>query len=368
MPQPPRTPRRWQIKHADCLKALPTLDNSSVDVVITDPPYGINANNMRWDRPSTLDPTRKPGRRAPRADPATAFQNFSAQWSAQCLRVLKPGAHLAAFAAPRTFHLLARGLEEAEFEIRDVLMWIQGQGYPATQVLPDGLGTGLKPAWEPILLARKPLDGTVAHNLAEYGTGAMNIDACRIAPTPEDCPSEGRTHGGRRIAASERGRWPANLLLSHGRSCIRGRCERDCPIGLLGERHRFFYAAKAPRRERDAGCEQLPRRVVQTLKVGARNVRLCEENPVANIHPTVKPIELMRWLVRLLTPTGGLVLDPFTGSGSTGAAAVLEGARFLGIEREAVYVPIARARITHWAREARSPAGATKPSPRRSRT
>jgi site-specific DNA-methyltransferase (adenine-specific) len=351
MRQPQRTPRRWQIKQADCLKALPTLDATSVDVVITDPPYGINANNMRWDRPSTLDPAREPGRRRPRVDPAPAFQSFSAQWSGECLRVLKPGAHLAAFAAPRTFHLLARGLEEAGFELRDVLMWLQGQGYPATQVLPDGLGTGLKPAWEPILLARKPTDGSIEQNLAEHGTGAMNIDACRIELTPEDCPNEGRTHG-RRVTASPRGRWPANLLLSHGRSCTRSRCEDDCPITLLGERHRFFYAAKASRRERDAGCEQLPRRVVQTYKIGAKNVELCNENPVANIHPTVKPIELMRWLVRLLTPPRGLVLDPFAGSGSTGAAAILEDVRFLGIEREAAYVPTARARITYWSRQA----------------
>jgi len=178
----------------------------------------------------------------------------------------------------------------------------------------------------------------------------MNIDACRIELAPEDCPDEGRAHG-QRITASPRGRWPANLVLSHGHACTRSRCERDCPVSMLGERQRFFYAAKASRRERDAGCEQLPRRVVQTYKIGARNVRLCEENPVANIHPTVKPIDLMRWLVRLLTPPGGLVLDPFAGSGSTGAAAVLEGARFLGIEREDDYIPIARARIKHWARQ-----------------
>ncbi len=359
-------PRRWQIKNADCLKALPTLDAASVDVIITDPPYGINFNNMTWDRPSALDPAHKPGRRAPNADPSAAFQSFSAQWSAECLRVLKPGGHLAAFAAPRTFHLLARGLEEAGLELRDVLMWIQGQGYPATRVLPGGLGTGLKPAWEPIMLARRPLDGSTEHNLAEHGTGAMNIDACRVELSQQDCPTEGRAHG-RRITASPQGRWPANLLLSHGESCNGAQCEPDCPIGLLGERHRFFYAAKASRRERDAGCEALPRRVVQTFKIGARNEQLCEDHPVANIHPTVKPIDLMRWLVRLLTPPGGLVLDPFAGSGSTGAAALLEGARFLGIEREAAYVPIARARITHWSRQGPR-CQAARRSPQRHRT
>lgn len=365
MRQPKHTQRRrWQIRHADCLHVLPTLEAASVDALITDPPYGINCNGMAWDRPTRLDPGHVPGkrRRQPSENPNEAFQGFSHEWSSACLHTLKPGGHLAAFAAPRTAHRLTCGLEEAGYEIRDVLMWLQGQGYPATRVLPNGLGTGLKPSWEPIVLARKPLDGTLEHNLALHGTGAMNIDACRLALTPQDCPSQGRTHG-RRITASQKGRWPANLLLSHGNACSDGGCEPDCPIQQLGERHRFFYAAKAPRRERDAGCERLPRRVVQTYKIGARNEQLCEEHPVANIHPTVKPIELMRWLIRLLTPPGGLVLDPFAGSGSTGAAAMLEGARFLGIEREADYIPIARTRIGHWARQARSSA-----APRAART
>ena len=341
--------RRWQVKQADCFTALPRLDADSVDAIVTDPPYGIGVNGMAWDRPARLDPSKPAGkRRRASENPNQAFQEFSREWSSACLHSLKPGGHLAAFAAPRTAHRLACGLEEAGYELRDVLMWLQGQGYPATRVLPGGLATGLKPAWEPIILARKPLDGTLDHNLKKHGTGAMNIDAPRIALSSQDCPSAARAHG-QRITASERGRWPANLILSHARTCAAMRCEPDCPIGLLGERHRFFYAAKAARHERDAGCEELPRRVVQTFKIGAHNEQLCAEHPVANIHPTVKPIDLMRWLVRLLTPRGGLVLDPFTGSGSTGAAAVLERARFFGIEREADYVPIARARIAHWA-------------------
>lgn len=354
MPARTGTRRRWQVKQADCFAALPRLDADSVDAIITDPPYGIAVNGMEWDRPARLDPSTPAGKRRRRRsseNPNHAFQAFSRAWSSACLHSLKPGGHLAAFAAPRTAHRLACGLEEAGYEIRDVLMWLHGQGYPATRVLPGGRGTGLKPAWEPIILARKPLDGTLDHTLRTHGTGAINIDATRIALSPHDCPSGGRTHG-RRITASQRGRWPANLLLSHGAKCTGARCEPDCPVGLLGDRHRFFYAAKAPRRERDAGCEELPRRIVQTFKIGAKNEQLCKDNPVANIHPTVKPIELMRWLVRLLTPPGGLVLDPFAGSGSTGATAVLEGARFLGIEREAEYVPIARARITYWARQA----------------
>lgn len=345
-----RNPRRWQIKYADCLKALPKLEADSVDAVITDPPYGINFNGMKWDNAKKLDPARPPGQYHSRTRPSVAFQTFCAEWASECLRVLKPGGHLAAFGGTRTAHLLACGLEEAGFEIRDVLMWIHGQGFPAERQLPHGQGSRLKPAYEPILLARKPITGTLKQNLAKYGTGALNIDACRIGLSSQDCPGEGRTHK-RNFTASEKGRWPANLLLSHGRRCTNRRCERACPIELLGECHRFFYAAKANRREREAGCEQLPRRTVQTFKIGAKNERLCKDNPVANIHPTVKPIELMRWLVRLLTPPGGLVLDPFAGSGSTGAAAVLEGARFLGIEREGDYIPIARARIKHWARQ-----------------
>ena len=237
-------------------------------------------------------------------------------------------------------------------------MWLQGQGYPATRVLPDGLGTGLKPAWESIILARKPLlDRSLDATLAKHGTGALNIDTCRLPLGPEDCQNEGRHHdrGGR---VTQRGRWPANLLLSHGEGCTAELCAPGCPAGALAERHRFFYCAKAPRREREAGCEDLPRRVVQTLKTSTHAERASAENPVANIHPTVKPIDLMRWLVRLVNPRGGLVLDPFTGSGSTGIAAVLEGARFHGIERDTNYVPIARARITHWSRRpARAEAG-----------
>jgi DNA modification methylase len=356
MSRPPRAPRRWQVIHGDCLKVLPKQDAASIDSVVTDPPYGIGITGMKWDNARKLDPARPRGQYHSRTSPSIAFQTFCVEWASECLRVLKPGGHLAAFGGTRTAHLLACGIEEAGFEIRDTLMWIQGQGFPSAPALPNGLGVRLKPAYEPILLARRPLDGTLDQNLAQYGTGALNIDHCRIGGSPQRCPGEGRTHA-RTGKASEQGRWPANLLLSHARRCTRSRCERDCPIELLGERHRFFYCAKAPRREREAGCEQLPRRTTQTFKIGAEQEKEARARPVANIHPTVKPIELMRWLVRLITPPEGLVLDPFTGSGSTGAAVVLEGARFHGIELERDYIPIARARITHWARQRRD--GAT---------
>ncbi len=259
---------------------------------------------------------------------------------------------MAAFSATRTGHLLACGLEDAGFELRDLLVWLHGNGYPGTRPTEGGLATGLKPAVEPILLARKPLEGTLESNLSIYGTGALNINAGRIVSGDESYSTPGRNH-------RRQGRWPANLLLSHSPRCTQTRCQRDCPVELLGTRRRFFYCAKPTRRERDAGCERLARRTTQAYKIGAQWEARAKTNPVANIHPTVKPLDLMRWLVRLLTPPprnpgrGGIVLDPFAGSGSTGAAAVLEGARFLGIEREAAYVPIARARIKHYAKTER---------------
>jgi DNA modification methylase len=372
-----RRPRRWRIEHADCLKALPKLAPESVDAIITDPPYGIGFNGMAWDGTAIRAAARtdlkqrethgtarrnrgcsafgNPSSYAGSYDNSQtgllAFQTFSTRWAAECLRVLKPGGHMAVFGGPRTFHRLACGVEEAGFELRDVLMWIFGQGFPKSLNLTGpatGWGTALKPAYEPILLARKPLQGTTAQNHARHRTGALHIDACRVGASNRKCPAEGRTHNPAR-AASSLGRWPANLALIHAPSCTNTRCAGDCPAGLLDERQRFFYAAKASRAEREAGCEQLARQTVQTFQIGRENNERARENPVRNIHPTVKPIELMRWLVRLLTPTGGLVLDPFAGSGSTGAAAVLEGASFLGIEREDGYVPIARARIRHWA-------------------
>jgi DNA modification methylase len=347
MTPPLHTRRRWEVRHADCLLLLPRLDASSIDAVVTDPPYGISINNMSWDSPRRLDPMRAPTRVRSRTSPRMAFQGFCAEWATQCFRVLKPGAHLAAFSSPRTAHLLACGLEDAGFELRDQLVWLRGSGHPGTRT-ESGLATHLRPAVEPILLARKPLKGTLGSNLSIYGTGALNINASRIISGEESCAATGRSH-------RRQDRWPASLLLSHSPRCTRSHCVRDCPVELLGTRHRFFYCARATRSERNAGCEHLPRHTTQTYKIRAQCGARAKASPVANIHPTVKPLDLMRWLVRLLTPPrntgdGAIVLDPFTGSGSTGAATVLEGARFLGVEREAAYVPIARARIKHWAK------------------
>ncbi len=343
--------RSWRIMQADCLHALAELQNASVEAVITDPPYGIGLNGMAWDRPRARSsrageaPSRvAQGARCKRGSDraslrnATSFQAFSGSWAGECRRVLRPGGYLAAFGSPRTSHRLACALEEVGFELRDTLMWLHAQGFPKSRGLgpgAEGWGTTLKPAYEPILLARKPLAGSTAENRAAHGTGALHIEACRVSAPGRD------------------GRWPANVLLSHGRRCRTAACQSDCPVGVLDARARFFFCAKPSRRERDSGCERLPRRTTQTFKIGARGERRASANPVANIHPTVKPVELMRWLVRLIAPAEGLVLDPFAGSGSTGIAAVLERRLFIGIEREPDYVRIARARIASSARRLR---------------
>jgi DNA modification methylase len=294
-----------------------------VDAVITDPPYGIGFGGEAWDGGQLTD--------------AATFQAWTSAWATEALRVLKPGGWLAAFGTPRTFHRLVAGVEDAGFDVRDQLLWLYGQGVPKSRLRAGGLGTTLKPAYEPIVLARKPFEGSLDTNLAVHDTGALQIDAARV-PRADD----------------GRGFWPANVVLTHSDRCRPGRCEDDCPAALI-DRHyphehalsRLFYAPKANRKEREAGCEELPLSEVPIYPRGGGSTRL-----VRNIHPTVKPLALMRWLARLLCPPGGTALDPFTGSGSTGAGCVLEGRRFVGIEREGRYADVARARIEHWASEA----------------
>jgi site-specific DNA-methyltransferase (adenine-specific) len=282
---------------------------------------------------------------------------------AECLRVLKPGGHLLAFAGTRTQHRMAVRIEDAGFEIRDMIAWVYGSGFPKSHNLKDewqGWGTALKPALEPITVARKPFPGTVAANVLAHGTGGLNVDGCRVGTEVIKSNGEGagglqkgaKAHGARpyvnglahKATPSEHaGRWPANLIHDGSEEVVglfpvtgaskatpRNNGEfksvakgRDLPHVTFGHDDnggsaaRFFYCAKASKRDRDEG----------------------------NTHPTVKPTDLMRYLCRLVTPPGGVVLDPFMGSGSTGKAAILEGFQFIGIEREAEYVQIAKARI-----------------------
>lgn len=271
-----------------------------------------------------------------RLAPGEAFELWTASWAEQALRVAKPGAFLAAFGSPRTAHRLACGLERAGFELRDCLIWLYGTGMPKSRKLPGGRATTLKPAYEPIILARRPPAEPIERNVARHGTGALNVEACRVEH-----------------------RFPANVVVSHELECRPDECVSGCAIRMVeasaqatrcGARDgmsasRLFYCPKASRRERDAGCEQLEPAELDLFP----NARNGSHPPKAtNPHPTVKPLALMRWLTRLTSPPGGLVLDPFCGSGSTGCAAALEDRGFLGIEREAAYAAIARSRIEHW--------------------
>jgi len=417
-----------------------------------------------------------------------AMQEWHQAWAAQALRILKPGGHLLAFGGTRTYHRLACAIEDAGFEIRDCIVWMYGSGFPksldvskaidkaagaerevmgkyrvpadsdagnAGEVIrsdddaagifgvtsgiegrditapatPEaqqwqGWGTALKPAHEPIVVARKPLVGTVSQNVLQHGTGALNVDGTRIGyqgeadqasakPGGKATAKSGALAGGTQNdnsrsefqADNTKGRWPANVILDE-----QAAAELDAQTGELGKSSggvnpggpfidggwggggtspnagglgdtggasRFFYTAKTSRSERNAGLEGFEAKQ-QNSENGARtyNDRCAncgkkfvgsEDSRCAcpigekvtdktvyvnrNNHPTVKPIELMRWLIRLVTPPGGTVLDPFTGSGSTGCAAVLEGFDFIGIEREAEYVAIAEARIAHWYRQ-----------------
>jgi len=323
--------RRWALVQAEAMALLGQLPTASVDAIVTDPPYGLGFHGEAWDGGDLAH--------------GQGFEAFTRWWGEQALRLLKPGGYLAACGAPRTVHRLVAGLEDAGLEVRDQLLWLYGSGLPKSRRLVGGIGSALKPAYEPIVLARAPLDRatpTITANRARHGTGALNIDAARIpkAGTPD-----------------VEGYWPAHLALGHDEDCDepRGECVPDCVVPLIDRLaapqqaagappfSRLFYAAKAARAEREAGCEQLEARVSPIFMHG-------EGSPKArsNVHPTVKPIGLMRWIVRLVVPPGGVVLDPFTGSGSTGIAAVLEGRQFVGIERQAEYMQIARARLRHW--------------------
>ncbi|HEJ2644035.1 TPA: DNA-methyltransferase [Pseudomonas aeruginosa] len=401
----------------DCLQVLKTFPDNSFDSVVTDPPYGIRFMGKAWDG---ADIEARAARRAempshaPDAGPngghrsvaaeagkydltpkgMLAFQAFTLEWAAECLRVLKPGGHLLSFASPRTYHHMAVGIEMAGFEIRDQIMWVFGSGFPKSHNLSgeyEGWGTALKPGHEPICMARKPLAGTVARNVLAHGTGALNIDGCRIPSEPMR-PNTGAGGLPRRREDEQRGpgavsqphaggRWPANLihdgspevvaLFPHTKSGVmKGgtiRAAQDAPgsvcygtyggnatsadtFGDEGSAARFFYCAKATRRDRNEGCEHMDRKPLHWPS-GSQNPGSFQsegtEKTSQNNHPTVKPTDLMAYLVRLVTPPGGKVLDPFTGSGSTGKAAIRDGFEFVGIEREAPYLAIAEARIAH---------------------
>jgi len=410
------------VRRGDCRDVLRELGDASVDAVVCDPPYELGFMGRSWD--------------------ASGIAYDAGLWR-EVLRVLKPGGHLLAFGGSRTYHRMACAIEDAGFDVRDCMMWVYGSGFPksldvskaidkaagaerevvstkpaygiggngcfgghsdgavASITLPatddarqwQGWGTALKPAHEPIVVARKPLQGTVAANVLTHGTGAINVDGCRTGTTVETWPASrsyapGQMqpgHVGKTIATgpAPAGRWPANVILSHDPACSED-CAPGCPCAAMDAQSDgasrffkqlpinaddlvpFFYGAKASRSEREAGCEGLPSRIPPAVecqvdfdKSGLQSPRAGTgrtAGAVRNSHPTVKPIAVMRHLVRLVTPPGGLVLDPFTGSGTTGIACVREGVSFLGIEREEEYHAIATARTAHARPDVQAPA------------
>jgi site-specific DNA-methyltransferase (adenine-specific) len=409
-------PPTHQILVGDCIEMMRTLPDNSIDSVVTDPPYGIRFMGKSWDGKDIEDraayrasmPSHASacgpngGHRSIAAeagkydltpDGMRAFQAFTLEWAIECLRVLKPGGHLLSFAAARTYHHMAVGIEMAGFEIRDQIMWVFGSGFPKSHNLKgehEGKGTALKPAHEPICMARKPFTGTVADNVAVHGTGALNIDACRIgvvdAAYARNCSGD-RGHDGTRsneekgatdlragggTAAS--GRWPANLIHDGSAEVVAlfpAQAGASAPVtgneptangfsgavkysgmrervagafhGDSGSAARFFYCAKTSRTDRHEGLTNPGPQFTR-----GTTLRKVENTPTTgNIHPTVKPTDLMAYLLRLVTPACGVALDPFMGSGSTGKAAIREGFRFIGCEIDEQYAAIARARIEH---------------------
>jgi len=412
------------IRVGDCLETLRTLADCSVDAVVTDPPYGLGKEpDPRDVLRAWLDGEEfQPGGAGFMGRAWDAFVPSPLVW-AECLRVLKPGGHLVAFAGSRTYDWIALGVRLAGFEIRDQLFYMYGSGFPKSHniangaksmcagiigapnmrpellaecdALGEGKGTALKPAHEPIVLARKPLSGTVAANVLEHGTGAINVDGCRVGfSTPADeSESKGKNrHGDFGSAAPVRvafgaddragrnydppGRWPANILHDGSPEVLavfpetgaakagdRGAGMRGAVYGHSdqafnnvsgvsdagGSAARFFYCAKASRAERELGLADFaPATVGDGRKKSIDNAYQRGQTERRNVHPTVKPVAVMRWLVRLVGgKRGSVILDPYSGSGTTGIAAALEGFEFIGCELSPEYAEIARARIAH---------------------
>jgi DNA modification methylase len=401
------------LHHGDCREVLASLPDCSVDSVVTDPPYELGFMGKAWDGSGIA---------------------YSVEMWAEVLRVLKPGGHLCAFGGTRTYHRMACAIEDAGFEIRDSLHWVYGSGFPKSldvskaidkaagalsheghgftvagrtdKNLPnpvvkgyvppapatdaakqwEGWGTALKPAHEPIVLARKPLIGTVAANVLTHGTGALNIDGARVDMGDEYDPtkvqrqqhSSGAIDGafgaasliGKEIATYKPGgRWPANVIfdteagalldeqsgvrpgaVSNGSKTSEGHCgtstfkiherQQQPGYGDSGGASRFFTAI-----EWEPEIDVPFRYIAKPSK----RERTCE-GTVSGSHPTVKPLALMRWLVRLVTPPGGTVLEPFAGSGTTLMACVMEGFNGIGIELTDEYLPIIEGRVK-WAHD-----------------
>lgn len=355
---------RFELHLGKSQDVLKEYQDNHFDSVVCDPPYHLTSIVKRFGKWNSAPC--KFGNDGAYARASRGFMGkewdggdiaFDPAFWSEVLRVLKPGGHLLAFSGSRTYHRMAVGIEDAGFEIRDQIQWIFGSGFPKSHNLDgdwQGWGSALKPAHEPICVARKPLVGTIAENVLEWGTGALNIDGCRVGneerfnpPTRksrsvalgsfENCNGEGTT---------ALGRWPANVIHDGSDEVTAGFLQD------MGESAaRFFYCAKASKEDRDEGLDGFEIKLGGTLNGRSGiNEKSQLDGPTparANTHPTVKPTDLMRYLCRLVTPPDGLILDPFMGSGSTGKAAMLEGFRFVGVDMTPEYLEIASARIQH---------------------
>jgi len=356
----------------DCREVVKQFPDNLVDTIITDPPYGLEFMGKGWDK----------------GVPGIEY------WK-EFLAVTKPGGMLLAFGGTRTYHRLACAIEDAGWEIRDCMMWLYGSGFPKSHNFKEGAfkgwGTALKPAWEPIIVAMKPLDGTFAQNAEKWGVAGINVDGGRIGT---QVMTEGRAKKSEVYAAgnnshnkmfkeaqpllnpaTHQGRWPANLLLDEdaaglldeqsgelksGGGVRRPNGSKSVAMSPLaaddisewsasaGGASRFFYCSKASKSERNAGCEGLPEKPNNSYGDFAGTP---EHGPKLNVtkqnfHPTVKPLKLMEYLCTLTkTPTGGIVLDPFAGSGTTLLAAKNIGREYIGIEMSPEYHKIIEARL-----------------------
>src|ERR1700691_3631266 len=357
----------------DCLEEMRKMEDDSISAIVTDPPYGLGFMGKHWDAGVPHDDIWK-----------------------ETLRICKAGAHLLAFGGTRTYHGLTCAIEDAGWEVRDCLMWVYGSGFPKShnRFGIEGFGTALKPAYEPIILAMKPCDGTFAQNAEKWGQAGINIDGVRIG-IPEDKRAAGTRKykagtlaGGlngegelQQASHDGKGRWPANVILDEesgkmldeqsGISKSADSINHETKVsGELygwaksrkymrstghtdsGGASRFFYCAKASSSERNAGLEWLPDVACQTGCGGAMpiddegNDRDRFKNICKNYHPTVKPLRLMEYLIKLvMPPKDGILLDPFAGSGTTILAAQHLGFNAIGIEKQPEYCEIARARL-----------------------
>jgi site-specific DNA-methyltransferase (adenine-specific) len=418
-----------RLELGDCLEVLKTIPDNSVDSIVTDPPYGLSFMNKKWD-----------------------YDVPSVEIWKECLRVLKPGGHLLSFGGSRTYHRMAVRIEDAGFEIRDQIMWVYGSGFPKSHnigksvdklqgnerdeyIKTDGIGTdsnsgkynmnngnsnlkkeyidskgtsewegwgtALKPAHEPIVMARKPLsEKTVALNVLRWGTGGINIDESRVGETVETWPSSRSYKSGnvrnrdednsdaitQETSEAPNGRWPANIIFDEeagqvldqqsgiSKSNTKSSIVEDKEANIFndgktkttghkkkiyvgdyndkGGASRFFYCPKASKKDRDEGMDGFEETISEIAQINSQtklqpNGEYVENKvlPRKNNHPTVKPTDLMLYLIKLVTPVKGVVMDPFMGSGSTGKGAIRGGFDFIGIEREEEYIKIAEARI-----------------------